>query len=146
MQSHTCTIGQVAWLTAVTAKAIRHYESLGLLPFVARAGRYRHYDQAHVLAIRLIRQAQDLGFTLAETQTLLMDDGCTPDWSAMLQAIEAKRQSIQADIERLQQRDLGLNALSQTLSELMAQSNDCDVIATQLANADAFHTQLATST
>ncbi len=126
------TIGQVAQRTAVSAKAIRHYEALGLLPFVTRVGSYRHYEQAHVLAIRLIRQAQDLGFTLAELQTLLLEDGCTPDWVAMLRAIDAKRLDLQAEIARLHQRDLGLQALAQTLPQLMTQSNDCDVIATQL--------------
>ncbi len=70
MRHVTLTIGQVAQLTSVSAKAIRHYEALGLLPFVVRLGSYRHYDQAHVLAIRLIRQAQDLGFTLAELRTM----------------------------------------------------------------------------
>lgn len=132
MRHVTLTIGQVAQLTSVSAKAIRHYEALGLLPFVVRVGSYRHYDQAHVLAIRLIRQAQDLGFTLAELQALLLEDGCTPDWAAMLQSIDVKRQCIQAEIDQLHQRDRALKALAQTLPELMAQSNDCDVIASQL--------------
>ncbi len=134
MRSTTLTIGQVAQLTAVSAKAIRHYEALGLLPFVVRVGSYRHYDQAHVLAIRLIRQAQDLGFTLVELRALVQDDGCTPDWAAFVMAIEAKRQGIQAEIDRLHQRDAALMALAQTLPELMAQSDDCDAIASHLVN------------
>lgn len=132
MHPSTLTIGQIAKRTAVSAKAIRHYESMGLLPFVLRVGSYRHYDQAHVLAIRLIRQAQDLGFTLAELQSLMADDGCTPDWAALTQAIEGKREHIQAAIAQLHQRDAALKALAQALPDLIAQSNDCDAIASQL--------------
>lgn len=132
MRPSTLTIGQVAALTTVSAKAIRHYEVMGLLPFVSRVGSYRHYDQAHVLAIRLIRQAQDLGFTLVELQSLMADDGCTPDWAALIQAIESKRLGIQASIDQLLQRDSALKALAKALPELIAQSDDCDAVASRL--------------
>lgn len=135
MRTPTFTIGQAAQATAVSAKAIRHYEALGLLPFVLRIGSYRHYEQAHLLAIRLIRQAQDLGFTLAELRALVREDDCTPDWAALVQAIEGKRQGIHAEMAQLRKRDTALMALARTLPELMAQSNDCDVIASQLVKS-----------
>ncbi len=51
---------------------VRHYESLGLLPTVARteAG-YRLYGDKEVHTLRFIRRARDLGFSMAEIAELL---------------------------------------------------------------------------
>lgn len=135
MRLPTLTIGQVARITTVSAKALRHYEALGLLPGIVRVGSYRHYSDEHVLAIRLIRQAQDLGFTLAELRALVREDGCTPDWDAFVLAIETKRQRIQVEIEQLRQREAALVELARTLPGLMAQSDNCDAIASRLVKA-----------
>jgi Cu(I)-responsive transcriptional regulator len=65
-------IGEASKKSAVSAKMIRHYESLKLLPKVARtdAG-YRQYDEAAVHTLRFIRRARDLGFGLDEIELLL---------------------------------------------------------------------------
>ena len=63
-------IGELAQRTATTPKAIRLYEARGLLGRVARAGSYRHYGEADVARVLLIRQAQALGFRLAELDGL----------------------------------------------------------------------------
>lgn len=65
-------IGQAAAATGVSAKMIRHYESVGLLPAAARteAG-YRQYGPADVQTLRFIRQARDLGFSIAEITRLV---------------------------------------------------------------------------
>jgi Cu(I)-responsive transcriptional regulator len=65
-------VGEAARLSNVSAKMVRHYESLGLLPAIARtdAG-YRQYTGKEVHTLRFIRRARDLGFSMAEIAELL---------------------------------------------------------------------------
>jgi Cu(I)-responsive transcriptional regulator len=65
-------IGEAARLSGVSAKMVRHYESLGLLPAVARTDSgYRQYSDREVHTLRFIRHARDLGFSVAEIAELL---------------------------------------------------------------------------
>ena len=65
-------IGEASKRSTVSAKMIRHYESLGLLLPVARSeGGYRQYDEAAVHSLRFIRRARDLGFGTGEIANLL---------------------------------------------------------------------------
>jgi DNA-binding transcriptional MerR regulator len=59
-------IGKLAELTGATRKAIRHYESIGLIPSPQRKGNYRIYTTLDVHLMKIIRQAQSVGFSLAE--------------------------------------------------------------------------------
>ena len=65
-------IGEAVARSGVSAKMVRHYESLGLLPKVARteAG-YRRYGDTEVHSLRFIRRSRDLGFSMAEIAELL---------------------------------------------------------------------------
>jgi len=65
-------IGEAARQSQVSAKMVRHYESLGLLPNVGRteAG-YRQYGDAHVHTLRFIKRSRDLGFSMVEIAQLL---------------------------------------------------------------------------
>jgi MerR family copper efflux transcriptional regulator len=66
------SIGRAAEISGVTAKMIRHYESLGLLPKVARTlGDYRVYTESEIHTLRFIRRARGLGFSMTEIGDLL---------------------------------------------------------------------------
>jgi MerR family copper efflux transcriptional regulator len=65
-------IGEAAARSGVSAKMVRHYESLGLLPTVARTDSgYRQYGEREVHTLRFIRRGRDLGFSMAEIAELL---------------------------------------------------------------------------
>ena len=66
------SIGQAAELSGISAKMVRHYESLGLLPRVARTDSgYRQYSEADVHTLRFIKRSRDLGFSMAEIAELV---------------------------------------------------------------------------
>lgn len=64
-------IGKVAEKTGASRKAIRLYEERGLIPAPERLHTYRLYSDQHVFMVHMIKQAQDVGFTLAELTELI---------------------------------------------------------------------------
>ena len=65
-------IGEAAARSGVSAKMIRHYESLSLLPKVGRtASGYRQYGPREVHTLRFVRRARELGFSMVEIAALL---------------------------------------------------------------------------
>lgn len=68
----TMNIGQAADRSGVSAKMVRHYESLGLLSRIRRTeSGYRQYAEKEVHTLRFIRRARNLGFGMAEIAELL---------------------------------------------------------------------------
>jgi len=64
--------GELAREVGLNLETLRYYERRGLLPRPNRtASGHRRYEQEAVSLLRLIKRAQDLGFTLAEIRELL---------------------------------------------------------------------------
>lgn len=99
-------IGEAAKRSGVTAKMIRHYESIGLLPAAARSeSGYRHYTETEVNALRFIRAARDLGFgldTIGNLLSLWYDrDRASRDVRALAVAHIAALEEKAADLQRM---------------------------------------------
>ncbi len=64
--------GEAATETGITAKSIRYYESIGLMPAADRTeGGYRQYTDKDVQTLHFIRRARNLGFTVSDVEDLL---------------------------------------------------------------------------
>ena len=65
-------IGELASTAGVTTKAIRYYESIGLLDEPARtASGYRSYGPDAIERLDFVKQAQTSGLALAEIRSIL---------------------------------------------------------------------------
>jgi MerR family copper efflux transcriptional regulator len=121
-------IGEAALRSGVSAKMVRHYESLGLLPRVGRteAG-YRQYREAEVHTLRFIRRARDLGFSMAEIAALLKL------WQNRRRASADVKRIASAHVADLERRIEAMAAMKRTLQGLVAcchgdQRPDCPIL------------------
>jgi MerR family transcriptional regulator, gold-responsive activator of gol and ges genes len=107
-------IGQAAKASGVSAKMIRYYEQIGLIPEAdRRSSGYRDYSDSDVHMLRFIRRARDLGFSVAVIEDLL---GLWRDQSR--QSAEVKRVA-QAHIAELERKIRGLREMADTLTTLV---------------------------
>jgi len=66
------SVGRFAKLAKVSARTVRYYESIGLLPSsIRRENNYRFYDQQLLERMERIRELQSLGFGLEEIKDAL---------------------------------------------------------------------------
>jgi DNA-binding transcriptional MerR regulator len=100
------TISQVAHLTGVHAKAIRYYESVGLLPPPLRgANHYRQYSMAEVNRLILLRRIRYLGVPLVDAKALLSgatDSRCVDVQQELLHLVNARLVALDQEIAELQ--------------------------------------------
>jgi DNA-binding transcriptional MerR regulator len=65
-------IGQLSTLVGVRASTLRYYESLGFIhPVVRHDNGYRYYSTDVIQKIDFIKKAQQIGFSLAQINTIL---------------------------------------------------------------------------
>ncbi len=91
------TIGEVAELAGVSVRTLRHYDEIGLLvPSARTQAGYRLYERTDLERLQEILVWRQLGFALAEIQTML----ATPDHDRVA-AIRRQRALAERERERL---------------------------------------------
>lgn len=111
-------IGELAKQAQVTVDTIRYYEKIGLLPKPKRlVSRYRIYESKALDRLIFIKQAQELGLSLAQISELLQFQ--KNDRSACLKVQEV----LAGKIKEIDQRIKTLKNFRGTLNTFLTQCN-----------------------
>ena len=107
-------IGEAARRSGVSARMVRHYEGLGLLPSVARTeSGYRQYTEADIHTLRFVKRSRDLGFSMDEIAELV---GL---WHNRRRTSASVKRIAQKHLGDLEQRIADMQAMQRTLSHLV---------------------------
>lgn len=121
-------IGQASEASGVSQRMIRHYEKIGLIPPPPRRDSgYRDYPDADIHRLRFIANARDLGFPIAEIETLLAL------WSDRERASSEVKELAEARAAELGRKAAALQAMRDTLLTLAATCHgdnrpDCPIL------------------
>jgi DNA-binding transcriptional MerR regulator len=108
------TIGDVSRQFSITLRALRFYESKGLITPL-RQGSQRLYSPSDKARISLILSAKELGFTLAEISGMLEENGTSSELSLnadvllrQISFMEKQHRTIETALAALRMRYYGL--------------------------------------
>ncbi|MCY0915252.1 Cu(I)-responsive transcriptional regulator [Massilia antarctica] len=106
-------IGETAKASGVSAKMIRHYESIGLIGEAQRtdAG-YRVYGPQDVQVLQFIHRSRELGFSLEQIKTLLAL------WQDKHRASKDVRAMARQHIAELDRKIVDMQSMKRTLEKL----------------------------
>ena len=106
-------IGEASEASGVSAKMIRYYESIGLIPPAQRSGNsYRVYREADAHTLRFIRRALLLGFPVAQIAELLRL------WQYKGRASAEVKAIAEGHVAELEEKIAELQAMTRTLAHL----------------------------
>ena len=138
-------IGEAAVASGVSAKMLRYYESIGLIPQAGRTSAgYRTYGEREVETLRFIRRARDFGLPMGRVKLLvgLWQDASRPSREVKKLALEQV-----ADLEA----KIGeLTAMKDALADLAGRCRgdnrpDCPILLDLAGSASTPpHTRLST--
>ncbi|AOZ03366.1 MerR family transcriptional regulator [Cupriavidus sp. USMAHM13] len=96
-------ISELAKRVGVTAHAVRHYESLGLLVARRRPSGYREFDEGAVRELRFITMSRQCGFSLKQIAAVLPDYRSGVLTAAdMIGMLQARIAEVDAEIDKRQ--------------------------------------------
>ncbi|MCK6585857.1 MAG: MerR family transcriptional regulator [Anaerolineales bacterium] len=106
-------IQELARITGVSAKTIRYYEEIGLLPEPARGeNNYRQYDERDVERLRLVAGARRLDLSLDEIREILaLRERREAPCRVLLERLARKADEVAERIRALQQMERDLREL-----------------------------------
>lgn len=115
-------INELSKKTGVSIHTIRFYENKGLLQGVTnentKTNNYKSYDDSHVERIEIIKEGQEVGFTLAEIKIMLEKwySGAFPK-EEQLKFFNAKIKEIENKILQLKQVKKRLEGVIKTMGK-----------------------------
>ena len=106
-------IGEASKASGVSAKMIRYYESVGLLPEAdRRPSGYRDYSTPDIHRLTFVRRARDLGFSMDQIRALLTLWSDSRRSDAEIRAVASSHvKQLEAQAVKLQQMIGTLNHL-----------------------------------
>ncbi|GAB4279832.1 MAG: hypothetical protein Kow0080_32360 [Candidatus Promineifilaceae bacterium] len=106
-------IKELSQRTNLSAKTIRYYEEIGLLPPPKRLPNgYRDYDETAVSRIKLVAGARTLGFSLDDIREILaLRDRKEAPCRVVLDKLQAKASEIEQHIRELEYLQTELKTL-----------------------------------
>lgn len=128
MNTDILNIGQAAEASGISAKMIRHYEEVGLLPAASRTfSGYRTYNHQDVNMLRFIRHSRDLGFSIKQIADLLSL------WRDRNRSSNKVKQMASEHIEMLNQKIQELIIMKSELTRLVScchgdERPDCPIL------------------
>lgn len=121
-------IGEAAKASGVSAKMIRHYESIGLIDAARRtdAG-YRLYSERDLQVLQFIHRSRVLGFSLEQIRVLLAL------WQDKQRASKDVRAMARQHIAELDEKIAAMQAMRRTLEQLATKCHgddrpDCPIL------------------
>lgn len=116
MTKRPMRIGEVARQAGISAKTLRFYEAVGLLPSPPRSeGGYRLYSEGDLRLLRFVRTARALGLSIGEIRSILAHS-CPCD--ELRDLMEARRRTLEAQIRALEEQRARLERLLATWDDL----------------------------
>lgn len=121
-------IGTAARRSGVSAKTIRYYEDIGLIPKAKRTeSGYRDYDEQDVQILRFVHRARDLGFPVKDVAALLELWRDRSRGSAQVKALATSH------IAAIDRKIAELKSIRRTLSDLVSRCHgddrpDCPIL------------------
>lgn len=134
----TMNIGEAAQASGISAKMIRHYEDIGLIPKAGRtASGYRVYSHQDLHMLRFIRRARNLGFAIEQIRDLLSL------WRNKRRTSQKVKELAMSHIRELDDRILELQEIREAISHLASHCHgddrpDCPILDVLAASHEQF--------
>jgi MerR family copper efflux transcriptional regulator len=110
-------IGQASKSSGLSAKLIRHYESIGVTPKVSRTSAgYRTYSETDIHVLGFVKRSRSLGFSMKEIKKLV---------GLWRNKARASREVKQLAVSHIEEMEAKIHELKQMVSTLRHLAEHC---------------------
>lgn len=123
------SIGQLAEQSGVTTSSLRYYERVGLIKKVRRSeSNYRYYPAETLNIIKLIKNAQAIGFSLQEIEEILLSrENQQQDCHDIVSMVKHKQREVDNEVLELQKKQQRLQSLIECCDGV-ARVQECPIL------------------